>query len=51
LPELPGADKWLIANYMKMFGSFRVNYDEQNWQMLVKNLINNYKVMRLELTK
>ncbi len=44
LNDLPGADKWLIGNYMKMFSSFRINYDEQNWQMLIKNLIYNFKV-------
>ena len=26
-----------------MFGPFRINYDEQNWKMLIKNLIYDYK--------
>ena len=29
---------------MQMFALFRINYDDQNWQMLVKNLIFNHKV-------
>ena len=42
--DLPGADKCAIGNYMKMFGELRVNYDEQNWMMLINQLLFDYKV-------
>lgn len=32
-----------LGNAKKLFGSFRINYDEQNWQMLVQNLVLNHK--------
>jgi aminopeptidase N len=32
---------------MKMFGQLRVNYDEQNWLMLVKSLVYNYKSLNV----
>ena len=44
LKNLPGADKWIIGNYLKMFSLFRTNYDSKNWLMLTEQLLFNYKV-------
>lgn len=44
---MPGADKWIVGNYMKLFDFFRVNYDRQNWFMLTQQLIFDYKVNNL----
>jgi hypothetical protein len=43
--NLPGADKWVIANHMNMFAYFRVNYDKQNWLTLTEQLLLNHKVI------
>ena len=41
---MPGADKWIIGNHLKMFAPLRINYDAQNWQMLIEQLKTNAKV-------
>ncbi|CAF0715734.1 unnamed protein product [Brachionus calyciflorus] len=43
LKHIPGADKWLVGNYMKMFDFLRVNYDLQNWAMITQQLIFDFK--------
>ncbi|XP_057330693.1 aminopeptidase N-like [Microplitis mediator] len=38
----PPRDKWLIAN-KQQFGYYRVNYDEENWKLIIQYLkSNNY---------
>jgi hypothetical protein len=44
MKNLPGADKWIIANYMNMFPYFRINYDTENWKMLTEQLLYDLKV-------
>ena len=44
LKNLPGADKWIVGNYLKMFSLFRTNYDSKNWLMLTEQLLFNHKV-------
>lgn len=46
---MPGADKWIVGNYMKTFSFFRVNYDAQNWKMLTQQLTFDYKVKKINL--
>jgi hypothetical protein len=46
LSQSPGADKWIIGNYMKMFGLLRINYDDHNWKMLIDQIKSNYKVIQ-----
>lgn len=41
---MPGADKWIVGNYMKVFNFFRVNYDRQNWFMLTQQLTFDFRV-------
>jgi hypothetical protein len=44
LNNLPGADKWFIGNFMRAFGPFRINYDVQNWVLLIEQLVKNPNV-------
>ena len=44
LNNLAGADKWFIGNYMRAFGPFRINYDIQNWVLLIEQLVKNPNV-------
>lgn len=44
MKSLPGADKWIVGNYLNMFSLFRINYDTKNWLMLTEQLIFNHKV-------
>ncbi|XP_055517309.1 aminopeptidase Ey-like isoform X2 [Leucoraja erinacea] len=38
------ADNWILAN-LNVVGYYRVNYDERNWNNLVKQLNNNHEVI------
>lgn len=48
---MPGADKWIVGNYMKTFGFFRINYDTQNWEMLTQQLLYDFKVKIIKQNK
>lgn len=37
VPSLPGKDQWVIFNVQET-GYYRVNYDEQNWKLLIRQL-------------
>ena len=41
--SLPAADGWVMAN-IGQYGVYRVNYTEQNWRALMKQLKTNHKV-------
>ncbi|XP_068081869.1 uncharacterized protein [Anabrus simplex] len=40
IQNLPGQDQWIIFNIQAM-GFFRVNYDPQNWKLLIEQLHKN----------
>ncbi|XP_022081856.1 aminopeptidase Ey-like isoform X2 [Acanthaster planci] len=39
-----GPDQWIVAN-SKRTGFFRTNYDETNWNMIIKQLLENHEVI------
>ena len=41
MPSSVQRDSWLIGN-LKHSGFFRVNYDQQNWDLLIKQLNENH---------
>lgn len=43
-----GADDWLLAN-INMKGFFRVNYDSENWERLLKKLESGHEVQHVEM--
>jgi hypothetical protein len=44
---LPGANKFIICNYLRTFSSFRVNYDSQNWALIIDQLKRNHLAFNL----
>ncbi|XP_066992326.2 aminopeptidase N [Anabrus simplex] len=44
LSGLPAADKWVIFNVQEA-GYYRVNYDEDNWNMIVAALNSNHTII------
>ena len=42
--SLPGADKWILANYMQMLPNLRINYDRDNWRLIIEQFIYDFKV-------
>lgn len=39
---LPSSTQWFIANVQQV-GFYKVNYDEQNWKLLIDQLMNNHE--------
>jgi len=39
--NIPGANKWIVGNAEHLFGLLRVNYDLQNWRLLIQTLVNS----------
>ncbi|XP_042901838.1 aminopeptidase N [Parasteatoda tepidariorum] len=41
---LPGADHWVVGNIQEV-GYYRVNYDDHNWKLLIKQFLENHEVI------
>jgi hypothetical protein len=42
------SDEFIIAN-LDMAGFYRVNYDENNWKLIIEQLANDHKVFFLRI--
>ncbi|XP_076040625.1 aminopeptidase N-like isoform X3 [Oratosquilla oratoria] len=43
---MPSADKWVIFN-LQQTGYYRVNYEERNWNLLIKQLMTDHTVINV----
>ncbi|XP_054709109.1 thyrotropin-releasing hormone-degrading ectoenzyme-like [Uloborus diversus] len=43
---LPANDTWIIANVQQV-GYYRVNYDRENWELLLTQLLENHKAIHV----
>ncbi|XP_064106708.1 aminopeptidase N-like [Macrobrachium nipponense] len=46
IESLPSHDKWVIFN-LQQIGYYRVNYDENNWYLLIQQLQTDHEVIHL----
>lgn len=44
IKELPSSTQWFMANIQQV-GFYKVNYDEQNWKMLIEQLMSDHKAI------
>ncbi|CAG2168745.1 unnamed protein product, partial [Oppiella nova] len=40
--DIPNNDEWIIANLQEV-GYYRVNYDTNNWKLIIRQLVSNHK--------
>ncbi|CAN7988326.1 unnamed protein product, partial [Ixodes hexagonus] len=48
LENLPGAHNWVLFNN-RFAGYFKINYDEKNWDLIIRQLLWNHSVITLFL--